>query len=201
MKTRKLTFIRENDGTWYVQLKWWPKILRPMLQMVAGADVLLEKYYIDVVNDMKINLQAKDICLRSKFYVTLAISESPFDNYDDCITLDSYLNAELKLTSWHSGRCYELQKTDIVLFANNHPPLNESLFFDNSISATFTAARVPRSWRRWRPARTPSLTSTGRAVSRWRRRCATMWCRSLSCRRRLRNWTAACADGRRTATR
>ena len=130
---KKLTFIRETNGEWYVKLKWWPKILRPMLQMVAGADVFLEKYYIDVAKDSKSNLETKDLWLHSTFYITLAISERPFDNYDDCITLNNTLNTEAGLTFWHSGRFYNLQKADLVLFAENRPHLKEFLFFGNNI--------------------------------------------------------------------
>ncbi len=38
----KLGFIREADGRWYADIKHWPKRFHSNLEMVAGADDMLE---------------------------------------------------------------------------------------------------------------------------------------------------------------
>ncbi len=38
----KMGFIREADGRWYADIKHWPRMFHANLEMVAGADDLLE---------------------------------------------------------------------------------------------------------------------------------------------------------------
>lgn len=38
----KIGFIREADGRWYADIKHWPKLFHSNLEMIAGADDMLD---------------------------------------------------------------------------------------------------------------------------------------------------------------
>lgn len=132
--TKELKFYKSpKDNNWYLYVKYFPKFLKPLLQMILSSDRLLDILWMEsksIVEESQVEAYYKNKWC-NVLWLTCTVDTNKHDkqvkplnlsNHRFSLKLNKWLNNEMDMESIRNGRVYLIKGIDIT--TNNNKQIN-----------------------------------------------------------------------------